>query len=80
MLWQLVQPAENGGMGMRIADALNATIDQAEFFTMTENEIRKGDAEIRERLRERGVLHEPKPMTGAEYVEKLREYYRPGQD
>ena len=78
MLWRLVQPPENGGMGMRVADALGLTIDQAEFFLMDEKDIRKGDAEIRKRLRERGALHEPPAMTGEQYLQKSREYYSPG--
>jgi len=78
MLWRLVQPAESGGMGMRVEDALRLTIDQAEFFLMDEKDVRKGDAEIRSRLQERGALHEPPQMTGDEYLKKSRDYYSPG--
>ena len=78
MLWQLVHPAENGGLGMSPDDAERLTIDRAEFFLMDEKTVRRGDAEIRKRLRERGVLHEPARMTGEEYLKKSREYYSPG--
>lgn len=78
MLWQLVQPPENGGLGMRPDDAERLTIDRAEFFLMDEKDVRRGDIEIRKRLRARGALTDAPQMTGEQYLEKARDYYSPG--
>lgn len=77
MLWQLCQPVERGGIGMNLHDALKLTIDQAEFLLLDEKDIRRGDKEIRNRLRERGVLHEPKPKTADELMQERRDYFKP---
>jgi len=77
MLWQLVQPVERGGLGMAPSEAKRLTIDEAEFYLMDEKDVRRGDKEIRQRLGERDVLHEPKPLTAEEIMKQRRKHFMP---